>query len=480
MMARRKTNSSPVDKAALKYYLDIELSRRDFWYYCHVTAPDFYLNDREYLKVVCREMQSFDEDDTDVLILNLMPRGGKSRTAGKFVEWVFGKHRTAKVMTGSYNEILSTNFSTVVRDTISEQKTEKYRIVYSDIFPYTKIKRGDAAKNIWSLSESGTKNYIATSPTGTAIGFGTDYLIIDDIIKSAEEALNPAVLDKHWSWFTNTMYSRLEGRRKILIIMTQWATQDLAHRAFEHFTAIGLKVKQLCFNAQNEDGTMLDDRILPFKAFNALRKTLSTNIFEANYLNHAVDMIDALYGTFKTYKPEELPEVYDYVAAQTDTADEGGDFLCKIVGRRKGNFIYVVDILYTQERMEITEPKAAELAIKHKINYDRAESNNGGKGFARNVERLYREKGGTLTKFSWKATTANKEAKIRSHATGVNTVFIFPVDWAIRWASFYSAVALYSNTGKNEHDDAPDCLTEFYIAEFEKKKYGSVGGIRSV
>ena len=46
-------------------------------------------------------------------------------------------------MTGSYNETLSTNFSKNVRDTIAEEKGDDTKIVYSDIFPNVKIKKGD-------------------------------------------------------------------------------------------------------------------------------------------------------------------------------------------------------------------------------------------------------------------------------------------------------------------------------------------------
>lgn len=72
------------------------------------------------------------------------------------------------------------------------------KIVYSDIFPGVNIKRGDGAMNMWSL-EKGYNNYLATSPTGTATGFGASIMIIDDLIKSALEANNADTLEKHWT-----------------------------------------------------------------------------------------------------------------------------------------------------------------------------------------------------------------------------------------------------------------------------------------
>lgn len=73
-------------------------------------------------------------------------------------------------MTGSYNETLSTMFSKNVRNAIQEEKADKYKPVFSDVFPNVKIKQGDGAMNLWSL-EGGYNNYLATSPTRTATGF---------------------------------------------------------------------------------------------------------------------------------------------------------------------------------------------------------------------------------------------------------------------------------------------------------------------
>lgn len=51
-----------------------ELSRREFFFYCCQTAPDFYKEDRTYLKEVCGVMQNFlDDSDHDVLVINLPP-----------------------------------------------------------------------------------------------------------------------------------------------------------------------------------------------------------------------------------------------------------------------------------------------------------------------------------------------------------------------------------------------------------------------
>ena len=99
----------------------LELARREFFFYCHLKAPDFYKEDRKFLKELCKTLQDFYDGQDEVLIINMPPRHGKSRTVGMFVEWILGKNKNEKIMTGSYNETLSTMFSKNVRNNILEE-----------------------------------------------------------------------------------------------------------------------------------------------------------------------------------------------------------------------------------------------------------------------------------------------------------------------------------------------------------------------
>lgn len=218
------------DKELIKLEAKKELARRDFWYYCKLLGKkDFYNDKKEYLKDLCNQLQSFIDSNKKILVINMPPRlwFGKSYTATLFVQWLLGRNNKLKIMTGSYNETLSSTFAKQVRDMIATEQTQGVT-VYRDIFPDTKIKYGEASMNKWALEGSQVANYLATSPTGTATGFGADLIVIDDLIKNSEEAYNSNVLEKHIDWFTNTMLSRTEKGFKLIIIMTRWASNDLA------------------------------------------------------------------------------------------------------------------------------------------------------------------------------------------------------------------------------------------------------------
>ena len=438
-----------------------ELARREFFYFCNLMASDFYKPERRYLVELCEELQAFYEDEkAKVLIINEPPRHGKSRTASLFVEWVLGRNPAEKIMTGSYNNILSATFAKNVRNAIQEVKADDNITVYSDIFPNVRIKRGDAAMDMWSL-DGGYNSYLATSPSGTATGFGCSLLIIDDVIKNAEEAYNETAKEKSWLWFTNTMLSRLEEGGKILIIMTRWASDDLAGRAIEHF---GEAAKVITMQALQPDGSMLCDEILSRRSYEEKVRAMGADIASANYQQEPIDLKGQLYSSFKTY--DRIPTdangnpLFTVVRNYTDTADTGSDYLCSIVYGVYNGEAYVLDLLYTKDAMEETEPATASMLYHNGVNVADFESNNGGRGFARQVRRIlqdtYKSNKTVINTF---AQTKNKVARILSNSTWVMEHIYFPVNWKDRWPEYYKAMTRYQREGKNAHDDAPDATT---------------------
>lgn len=452
----------------VQFQARMELARRDFWTFCKEKAPDFYKEGRRYLKRICRELQEFYEDPNErVMIINEPPRHGKSRSGGLFAQWVFGVNPREKIITGSYNEQLSTTFSRGVRNDIMERKASLDKIVYSDIFPTTRIKRGNSAANLWSL-EGQHISYLATSPGGTVTGFGATLMIIDDIVKNAEEAMNETVLENHWAWFTNTMLSRLEKGGKVIIIATRWNTKDLSGRAIEHYKSIGVPVRIITEKALQDDGTMLCDDVLDRAAYDLIVKTMGREIVEANYNQRPIDLVGRLYNLgFQTYTAlptdDKGQSVIEEICAYIDTADQGDDYLCCIIYATYRSQCYVLDVYFTKEGMEITEGEVAKRLCEYQVNKAYIESNNGGRGFGRSVERILREK------HHWYKTyidlftqSRNKKSRILSSATWCQNNIKFPVGWEVNYSEFYGDVMGYQKEGRMAHDDAEDCLAGIY------------------
>lgn len=366
-------------------------------------------------------------------------------------------------MTGSYNETLSTSFSKMVRDSITEKKADKDKVIFSDIFPQTNIKQGDGAANLWSL-EKGNNNYLATSPTGTATGFGANIIVIDDLIKNASEANNSLNRDKQWSWFTDTMLSRLEGNDwKIIVVMTRWHSKDLAGRLISHCNENKISYKQILYKAIKDDGSMLCDDILNYESYTIKTKTMSPEIALANYQQEPIDLKGTLYKSFKTYDeiPKDMFGNYKFteIKSYCDTADTGDDYLCNIIYGVLNREAYILDVYYTKDHMEITEKEVAKRLTEFKVNNALVEGNNGGRGFARQVERNLRELGNHKTIVRTFHQTNNKNARILSNATWVMEHIYYPSNWHNKWNEYFVSMKEYQREGKNTHDDAQDATT---------------------
>ncbi|MBR5583700.1 MAG: phage terminase large subunit, partial [Lachnospiraceae bacterium] len=300
------------------------------------------------------------------------------------------------------------------------------------------------------------------SPTGTATGFGCNIMIIDDTIKNDKEAYNANTLQGIIDWYNNTMLSRTENGFKIIIIMTRWCNDDLAGYVLENND----NVVHISYKAVQEDGSMLCEAVLSKKDYELKTKNMNKDIVLANYQQEPIDVKGRLYTSFKTYT--EVPKdatgkpLFRYILNYTDTADEGSDFLCSICYGMYQDTYYILDVYYSKEGMEVTEPDVAKMLTKNKVGYALIESNNGGRGFARNVQRECKELGNTHTVIKWFHQGENKIARILSNSTSVMNNVLFPVNWMDLWPEFATAIRKYQKEGKNAHDDAPDALTGVY------------------
>lgn len=459
----QQINQSDLDPA-----VHMELARRSLFWFGNYFYPSFYKPERQYLIDMCREIDEFmAQSKQRFLVINMPPRHGKSFTATSLTKMLFGRDPTTKVMTGSYNETLSGNFARQVRNSIDTKKVSKKKTVYADLFPNTKIKRGEASFAMWALEGSEEKSYLATSPGGTATGFGANVLVIDDIIKKAEEAYNENVLDKHWDWFTNTMLSRLEGDNwKVIIIMTRWAKGDLAGRVID---AYGDDVHVIQYKAVQDDGSMLCDDVLTHADYLLKTQEMSKEIREANFNQSPIDVQGRLYTNFKTWDGVTMPvgddgkPITPIIKNMTDTADTGEDFLCSINYFMHNGDAYITKLVYTDEPMETTETKVADLLYYGNVNRSTIESNNGGRGFARNIERLLKETHGT-NRITIRSVpqTSNKEGRILTSSAWVQNHVIMPEGWNYEYDEFASEVLSYQKKGKNKHDDGVDVLASIY------------------
>jgi predicted phage terminase large subunit-like protein len=263
-----------------------------------------------------------------------------------------------------------------------------------------------------------------------------------------------------------------------LIVFTRWNEDDLIGRLEKKENVVSITSLEdlesvqpndwvkINFEAiQTQEPTSIDDR----KKGDALwgvkhnisklenTRALDPENFNCLYQGNPKSKEGMLYGDFKTYT--NLPEL-KIKRALVDTADKGTDYLCAINYGipldGNDNNIYVLDVLYTQQPMEVTEGLTTDFLIKGGVNSVDIESNNGGRSFARVVDKLTPSN----IIINWYHQSDNKESRIFSNSATVTNRIVFPERWSIDHAEFYDHVTNFKKLFKaNKQDDCADTLT---------------------
>lgn len=468
-----KLASMKVRRAQLLRLKIIIYAHETFWMYCKTLAPDFYRDDRPHLKELCDTLQAFWErkllkengEPYLKLMINMPPRFGKTRTLFLFCAWIIGLIMTTKVIACSYNDLSASDFSRYTRDTIGQPKNLPHQITHRDIFPECRLKHGYKSFERWAL-EGQYFNYLGAGVGGSITGKGADVQLSDDLVKDAYEAYHKTGLEKKWLWYTGTFQSRGEQKDEYtesLEIMagTRWAKADPSGRILDSDEAKDWYIFQV---VAIKNGKMTCPSILSLKRYLRLKRTMDHAIFRANYHNEPIDILGKLYTQILTYtdlpKDENGNQLMERIASYTDVADQGDDYLVTFIFLQYHNEAWILDVQYTKEGMEITEPETAALLNKNEVNFAMFESNAGGRSFARAVRRcLVNNHKNTKTKISWFHQSKNKEARILSNSNYVMQHVYFPHNWKDRWPNVFDDIMGYQKEGDNKYDDAEDALT---------------------
>lgn len=449
---------------------NLAMGRKNFRTFCNLRKPDFYKPEREYQDTLCNTLQAAYEKrlinertkkPIKYLIVNLPPGYGKSYTLANFANWCYGQNVKNKIITVSYNSIIAPEFARTTRDMVAEEPEPGEEDTYTtrDFFPEVKLKYGDSSVMKWSL-EGSYASYLATSFDGTVTGMRGNIIIIDDPIKNDKEAVNEAVKEGHFNYLKNTLSSRALPGALWIIVLTRWATDDLAGMVLKKYPDKCYVLSLTALTVDGPEGVSTCEDLFPTEDLQDKRETLDKHMWGANYMQRPVDLEGGLYGKFKTYDAVD-PDKFERVINYTDTADEGNDFLCGISGGQIGRYGYATDVYYTDAAMEVTEPELARRLQLYGIREAVIESNNGGRGFARNVIRHLKELKCFKCSVTWFHQSKNKRTRIITNASNVMEQVIMPEDWEQRWPEFAEHIKKYQRKGKNDHDDAEDALTGF-------------------
>ena len=449
-----------------------EIARRSFPDFAQAIYTNISLNG--FHSVYYEVLNAFAKGKIKKLMVSVPPQHGKSLASSQLLPaYILGIRPSSNVALVSYNVSLASRFSRRVQRILSED-------IYKIIFPGTRLKDKSNREGYVRTNEEfdivGTGGrLLAVGREGALTGNAIDVCILDDMYKDAMEANSPLIRENTWAWYNSVVKTRMHNDSQELMVFTRWHEEDLMGRIEANEKVVNiLDLKQL----ENPDHDVwyklnfeaikksppsgIDPRptgtaLWPERQSVELleqKKNLDPYVFETMYQGHPLSPGGLLYKQFLTYR--ELPADIVKRANYTDTADTGEDFLCSVcyvLGM--DGMIYVTDVVYSQEGMEVTEEEVAAMLIRNDTSLARIESNNGGRGFARSLSRLVPK-----VQIEWFYQSKNKEARILSNSSIVARTIIMPENWNLLWPEFHRDIVTYRRIYKaNRWHDAADVLT---------------------
>jgi len=175
----------------------------------------------KYVSEVLEKAAAREEGYTK-LVIHLPPQHGKSELITKlFVAWYLGKNPDHPVMLTGYNATLATGFGRAIRNYVASPE-------YQRIFSNIELAQDSKSAGRWNLAAPHRGALIAAGIQGGLTGHGAKLLVIDDPIKTRDEAENKEFRDKIVRAYQNVLSTRLHSGAVQILVMTRWHKNDLA------------------------------------------------------------------------------------------------------------------------------------------------------------------------------------------------------------------------------------------------------------
>lgn len=445
-----------------EYRLLKEINRRktaeSFTDFIQYTKKDYELE--WFHKKICDKIEAFERKEIKRLMIFVPPQHGKSEiSTRRYPAWTLGQNPNQKIGVVSYNATIGSKFGKDIQRIMSEQE-------YKYLFPKVDLNINGNDGYLKNKNEFEIPNYkgsvVSIGVGGALTSRQIDKLIIDDIYKDSKDAWSHIIRDNVWDWYTSTAETRLHNDSQVLIVFTRWHEEDLAGRLLEQEPELWEVVK---FPAIKTDTQIIGDNRKTGEALwetkHSIEKLLNIKqknplVFANLFQQDPMPQIGLLYNNLKTY---DNIEGQGEIKIYCDVADTGTDYLCSVVFKMINNKAYILDVLYTQDSVEITEDLLVKQCMDFNVVTALIESNNGGRAFSRNVERLLSEKNFLRTQIYPFHQSQNKVARILSQQSNVQNNIYFPKNWQTLFPTFFDHVTKFQKVGNNQFDDSVDVLT---------------------
>jgi predicted phage terminase large subunit-like protein len=308
------------------------------------------------------------------LLITLPPRNLKSHCASvAFTAWLLGHDPTRRIVCASYSADLASKHA---RDSRTVMESSWYRRA----FPGTILSAEKKAEMDFMTTRQGFR--YSTSVGGTLTGRGGNFLIIDDPLKP-EDALSEAKRSAVNEWYDRTLYSRLDDKRKGVIILIQQRLhlEDLAGHVTKQekwvhldLAAIAESEQTIAIGPHQTHLRKVGDLLHPARESEAelaqTKAVLGSRNFSAQYQQNPLPLDgEAIkWHWFCAYDVVPERQSADEIIQSWDTAykaKELSDYSVCTTWLACGNRYYLIDVL----REKLLYPELRKIVTEHALRH---------------------------------------------------------------------------------------------------------------
>tara|TARA_R110000751_G_scaffold232922_1_gene333866 strand:+ start:2346 stop:3911 length:1566 start_codon:yes stop_codon:yes gene_type:complete len=372
-----KTLDQLSDDDLFNEYQSRKKAGADLMEFIRYTKVDF--NPSLHHHYLSEKLEGVINGDIKRLIVTMPPRHGKSEMASRRLPaYYLGKHPTREIICATYNSDFAAEFGRNVREIVNTEE-------YSNVFPEIAIKSTDRAADRWSLTSGG--GFRAAGVGGGLTGRGGHLIIIDDPIKSREEADSKLQRDRIWDWYRSVVYTRQAPNCAFIIIQTRWHDDDLAGRLLAEALSEGEQWELINFPALaygedalgRKEGEPLWPNWFPLQMLEQVRRTIGPREWSALYQQTPVEddgsyfkrqwIEDFMYDRVSLLEQWDsgTKNLHTYGASDYAVTSQGGDYTVHIVvGVDESHNIYILDLWRAQTTPEEWVDSFCDLVLQWK------------------------------------------------------------------------------------------------------------------
>jgi len=336
---------------AAKYLLRLADAQENFLGFCKLLYPKWEFPDFQLELIDALDRLEKGTLGCSNLLITMPPRHAKS-TFGTvlFPSYFMAKNPNRFVMSSSYNSQLATDFGRQIRSVVEDK-------ILNQAFPNFTLSTDSRAADVWRTEVGGA--YYGVGVGGTTSGRPANLLIVDDPIKSREDAESMTQRNKTWNYYASALSTRLQPEAdgttpKQIIILTRWHPDDLAGRLIATEDWAEGRWKHINFPAIKETKSNANGQALWPERFNIedLRRRERLNPREFASLYQQMPYIEGgnlIKSEWWRFYPEDLrPENFVAVVIGVDTAfkkTESADYSCYVIaGIDRTGDIYILNV----------------------------------------------------------------------------------------------------------------------------------------